>query len=176
MKKQMKHFAVFAFFLLSVFALNACQDEEQPMPDQLLPPGGWISQEGGILTSLEGNVEMIFPEGSVSAPVYFTVNYCLNQAECPYLLKMIDIQPVIALDQPVKMTIRTNCELANGKTICEGMKLEANYWDSQQDVLDKVSPKTVDCCFEPSQQFVSLCINQTGIYTIGIKESTDDSQ
>ena len=169
--KRMIKFQVFGALVLSLAVVfTSCQQEdvETTFPTygpEVIGPGALISSSGGILSMLDGNVILEFPQGAIDFTEYFKVRICDDPAECKYLLKMISIEPFVTFKKPVKLSITYDKVLMNNPEIlCSGISATPIFWDSPQDFLNDLPEKCSECFIDPENMCITLYIMQTGVY------------
>jgi hypothetical protein len=172
MKKMISHQVLGALVLTAALAFTSCQKDENEMIYSFTDPANVITSDGGVLSSLDGNVVLAFPAGAIDFTEHFTVNVCQGTDNCPYLLHPISIEPFfLTFKKPVELSIKTNACLMNDPSIsCSGMCVSAFRWNSPQDFLEQVPGQCSNCVLNDMSNTVDLVIYQTGVFAVGLKK------
>lgn len=165
MKTMLKHPDILMMMLLCIIIFASCDgpytgSAEPDFTDEIAKP------TGSTVVALGGNVTLELPEGAIEDPVIFQVNECLDNVECPYVLKLIRIDPLMTFNKPVSVTINYAGELANGTEINEGCTLSICYWDTEECFFNRVGEHSTSCCVDADNNVIRFCITQTGVYAI----------
>ncbi len=166
MRSVIKHFVFIALFIASAMVVCSCSDVDDEF-QVTVPSKSTITQQGGVITALNGNVTLSFPEGAVSSPVEFNINLCLDELEQNYMLRPIRIDPVMLFNMPVTVTLRYDETLAlNPDELPEDICLMASLWRSEMEFYLHQPCATCDCSVDYEAKTISFCICNSGIITI----------
>jgi len=123
--------------------------------------------DGTVLSLLQGNVELIIPEGALASSVIFNAKQCENPNECRFLLKMVKIEPLVSFTKPVTVKLKCNGCLSNGYTLPIECTPVVKFWETEADILMGVESSCVSCSKEIDGTFLKFSIMQTGVFAIG---------
>lgn len=152
-------------FFLTILA-SSCDEPSIGFPENDFPTD-LGKPEGSTVTALDGEIIMEIPEGALDEPVRFSVNECLDNVPCEFVLKMIRIDPMVVFKEPVLVKLKYNGEHLNlGNNLSEGCSLTVCYWDCELDFLNRDNQKSTCCCLDTEEGVISFCITQTGVYAI----------
>ena len=166
--KTLKMISLIALFCVAALFLPSCQDEDDVIfyvPENT----DTVSGIGGTIKALNGNVILSFPEGAVDEAITFTVNVCPDTEECEYAIKMIKIEPLVKFNAPVTLSLKYDGELFNNVQICEGMCLQAYFWNDEQDFYNHTLVSQCLCGVNYVDHTINFCICQSGIFAVGQK-------
>ena len=176
MKKSMKFPVIFALSSFCVFMLFSCidpvQDDESiflvsRVPDMAEP-------EGSVVSAMNENVVISFPPGAVDKAVKIFVDECDNFNNCPFVTKMIRIDPFIVFNEPVNVRLNCNGDLLLGYDPPDGnCPLVICYWENEEEYRDRVRAKCINCCMDPESGTLNFSITQTGVFAVGIRDKVN---
>jgi len=168
MKRSVQLPAAITCVFFCAIAFTSCFD---PIPEGYEDYFGYTPNvakpSGGTLSLLDGNVEMIVPEGAVSVNTVFIAKECENQAQCKFLLKMVRIEPNIVFNKPVTMRLKYNGSLSNNDFQIDNCKPVICYWKNQEDYLNGIKQTCISCCIDSIGLTIDFCSQQTGIFAVG---------
>jgi hypothetical protein len=131
-----------------------------PAPAQ----GVMIGEEGGVLTAMDGNVEITVPAGALTQPTIFVVHDLLNKSGENTALKPIVIEPFVEFAKPVQLALKYDGCLENGIDVCAVQSILFSIWDDEAAFSCKQSPKVCSfCTVNVDSHAVCMCICQTGV-------------
>lgn len=170
MEKCIKQFVFWLLLFAAAMVTGACSEADDEK-EGINPPEGVIEPHGGVLTLFDGNITLAFPENAVSSEVHFTVNLCMDDKDCNYLLQPFRIEPLMLFNKPVSVTLRYDGILAlPDKEIQENICLMAKLWKSEADLLNNQPCTTCLCAVNYEQKTLTFCICNSGIITIGLPD------
>jgi hypothetical protein len=166
--KTIKGAYFIALFCACALVISSCQSDEEEgifvMPEIL----DTVSGVGGVITAMEGDVVLAFPEGAVNEPITFTVNTCLDEEECNYVIKLIKIEPFVKFNAPVTLSLKYDGLLYSGIEICAEACLKAYFWNTEQDFYNHTLANQCNCGIDYREHTINFCICQTGIFAVGL--------
>jgi hypothetical protein len=163
MKNCIKHFTVIVLFTFSAILMSSCQNDEDESADLLPISSNTISELGGILEAIDGDVQLVVPAGALYEPVDFTVQAFYVGAVTDFVLQPLLIEPVISFAQPVQLILKYDGSLANGVAINGNMCLKACLFNSELDFYTNKMASSCMCEIDYRTRTISLYICHTGV-------------
>ena len=162
--------------------LVECKKSKYYLPASFPISTDVVTQRGGVVRGLNGNVVLTIPDGALAEPAIITVSdtlFLLNSES--YLLRPIAIGPDIEFLKPAKLEIRYDGCLSNDWEICEGMNIHKISWRNDEDLSNGPEP-----CYENSKEFsvccvksdcnvIRMCISRTGVIAIDFDTKAENS-
>ena len=168
MKRLVQILAAISLFILCAFACTSCADQTE---DDLSYGSEFIlnvpKSDGVVLSLLQGNVELVVPDGALSSSVVFTAKQCENQNECRFLLKMVKIEPLVAFKKPVMIRMKCNGCLSNGYILPKDCIPVIKFWETEEDLMLGVDPTCVTCIRDSEGATLIFSVMNTGIFAVG---------
>lgn len=168
MKRLLPLPASVILLFLCAFAFSSCTDQYD---NDLYGISGYIlnaqKSDGTVLSLLQGNVELIIPDGALSSSVVFTAKQCENPNECRFLLKMVKIEPLVSFNKPVIVKFKCNGCLSNGYILPNECTPVVKFWETEADILMGVESTCVSCSKENNGTLLIFSVMQTGVFAIG---------
>jgi hypothetical protein len=128
-----------------------------------------IGPDGGTLTGFRGEVVLTIPEGALKNPVRIEITHIPRGGGWPgttqnEFLKPFRIEPYVAFDKPVHVTLKCKGCLSLGNEISDGTDVYVNVWGNQEAYCSQSGSCTsCFCCSNASSQCIETCVRTTGI-------------
>lgn len=168
MKKSVQFPAAITLAFLSVLAITSCFDS---IPDEYEDYFAYtpnVAKPGGNTVSLlEGNIELLIPEGAVNSEIFLSAKECDHSEQCRFLLKMVRIEPKITFAKPVTVTLKYDGILSSTDVQFTDCKPVICYWKNEEDYLNGVKQTCICCCKDTASAAIKFCVQQTGIFAVG---------
>lgn len=163
MKSVIKHCALIVLFSFCAILMWSCQNDVDEYADLLPISSNMISDTGGILEALDGDVQLVVPAGAVYEPVELTVHAFFVGAVTDFVLQPLLIEPVISFAQPVQLILKYDGSLANGVAINGNMCLSACFFNSELDFYLNKMASSCNCEIDYVTKTIRFNICQTGV-------------
>jgi hypothetical protein len=160
-----------AAITMVLFCVMACNWIFDPIPEEYpnyfsFAPN--VAKPGGNTVSLlEGNIELIIPEGAIDSEITLKAKVCDHPDQCKFLLKMVKIEPNITFMKPVTIKFKYDGILSNSNESIPESKPVICYWKNEEDYLNGVKQTCISCCNDTLCVAVKFCMQQTGIFAVG---------
>jgi len=168
MKRSVQFQAAIACVFFCAIAFTSCFD---PIPEGYEDYFGYtpnVAKPGGSAVSLlEGNIEILIPEGAVDREISLTAREYDNPGQYKFLLKMVRIEPKITFAKPVTIKLKYDGILSNTNVSITDCKPVICYWKSEEDFLNGVKQTCIYCCSDTACSAIKFCMEQTGIFAVG---------
>ena len=165
MKKLAKQSTIFALVIFGAIIFStSCQDEFSE--ETFIDPMTVAKPGGGIVSLMNGNVTLEFPQGAVNTDVSISVYECEENGCNDFLIKAIEISPKMAFQKPVMLKLRFDCNLANGNINTDSMSPYGCCWNSERVYMHEGLPEMLTCEVDKVNKTISFCISKTGVFAV----------
>jgi hypothetical protein len=142
---------------------NFVDPVEKPVA-QPVDQGVLIGPLGGVVTAMEGNVEITIPAGAITDQARFIVHEVMNKSVRNQALKTIVIEPFVVFQVPVQIALMYDGCLGNGVNVCDAKSVYFSIWDDEACYIQGKTPKVCSSCtVNKGEHTVCMCICQTGV-------------
>jgi len=165
MKKFAKQSTIFAFVIFGAIIFStSCQEPINDVP--FIDPMTVASPGGGIVSLMNGNVTLEFPQGAVTTDVSISIYECEENGCNDFLIKAIEISPKMAFHKPVMLKLRFDCNLASANLDPDKMNPYGCCWNSERVYLKEGLPEMLTCEVDKVNKTISFCISKTGVFAV----------
>lgn len=133
-----------------------------------------ITQSGGVIHGLNGDVTLVIPAEALDEPVTFTISAVEPEEGSGLLIKPIVIEPLVQFKIEAELEIKFTGQLALDEGISEEMPLEPISWGSIDQMCDGQSccPSNEacrNCCVNMASGTVKMLAPHTGVFSVRLK-------